>query len=103
MLNSISHTFLSLADNTLIMADKKLVGKVAHYYSKIGVAVVDLADALSVGDQISIEGSTTNIQQTVDSMQVEHKDVKDAKKGDSVGMKVSDVVRDGDNVYKVVG
>ena len=85
------------------MEDKKLVGKVSHYYAKIGVAVVDLTDSLTVGDQISIEGTTTNIQQTVDSMQVEHKAVKTATKGNSVGMKVSDKVRGGDNVYKVVG
>ena len=96
------HIFLNLLNNTLIMADKKLVGKVSHYYANIGVAVVDLTDSLSVGDNISIEGSTTNIQQAVDSMQVEHKAVKDAKKGESIGMKVSDKVRNGDNVYKVV-
>lgn len=83
------------------MENKKLVGKVSHYYSKIGVAVVDLADTLTAGDRISIEGSTTNIQQTVDSMQVEHESVKSAKKGESVGMKVSDKVRGGDNVYKI--
>ena len=83
------------------MADKKLVGKVSHYYSKIGVAVVDLTDSLTKGDSISIEGTTTNIQQMVDSMQVEHKEVPTANRGDSVGMKVKDRVRNGDNVYKV--
>ena len=82
--------------------EKKLVGKIVHYYSKIGVAVVDLEDSLSKGDQISIEGTTTNIQQAVDSMQVEHSEVAAAKKGDSVGMKVKDRVRPGDAVYKVV-
>jgi translation elongation factor EF-1alpha len=84
------------------MSDKKLIGKVSHYYSKIGVAVVELEDALSKGDQISLEGATTNIQQTVDSMQVEHQEVTAANKGDSVGMKVNDRVRPGDLVYKVV-
>ena len=82
--------------------DKKLVGKVIHYYTDIGVAVIDLSDSLSTGDKISIEGSTTDIQQDAGSMQIEHKAVDSANKGDSVGMKVADRVRPGDNVYKVV-
>lgn len=82
--------------------EKKLVGKVTHYYTKIGVAVVELSDTLSVGDTISIEGATTNVQQTVDSMQIEHENVASAKAGDSVGLKVADRTRPGDNVYKVV-
>jgi len=81
---------------------KKLVGKISHYYSKIGVAVVDLSDSLEVGDEISIEGVATNIKQTVDSMQVEHDNIQKAKKGDSVGMKVADKVRENDNVYKII-
>lgn len=86
------------ARHGIIMA-KKLVGKVSHYYSKIGVAVVDLTDSLTVGNKISIEGASTNLQQTVDSMQVEHEAVKIANRGNSVGMKVVDKVRPGDNVY----
>ncbi len=82
------------------MEEKELVGTVEHYYTKIGVAVVNLEGNLSVGDKISIEGATTNIQQTVDSMQVEHEEVENAKAGDSVGMKVVDRVRPGDLVYK---
>ena len=81
--------------------EKKLVGKVSHYYSKIGVAVIDLEDTLTQGDQISIEGATTNIQQVADSMQVEHEKVTTANKGNSIGIKVKDRVRPGDNVYKV--
>lgn len=83
------------------MAEKKLIGTVSHYYTKIGVAVIDLKDTLSVGDQISIEGATTNLQQTVDSMQIEHENVKIANRGDSVGLKVIDRVRNGDSVYKI--
>jgi len=81
--------------------DKQLIGKVSHYFTKIGVAVIDLEAPLVKGDKISIEGATTNFEQKVDSMQIEHKDVDKAKKGDSVGMKVKDRVRGGDNVYKV--
>jgi putative protease len=82
--------------------EKKLIGKIAHYYSKIGVAVIDLEDELSVGDEISIEGATTNVRQKVESMQVEHKNIETAKAGDSIGLKVIDRVRETDAVYKVV-
>ena len=84
------------------MEEKQLVGTVEHYYVKIGVAVINLEGKLSVGDKISIEGTTTNIQQTVDSMQVEHEAVENAKAGDAVGLKVVDRVRPGDSVYKIV-
>ena len=85
----------------IVMEEKKLIGKVTHYYSKIGVAIVELEDDLEYGDQISIEGATTNIQETVDSMQVEHEAVKMAHRGDAIGLKVPDKVRPGDVVYKV--
>jgi putative protease len=82
--------------------EKKLIGKITHYYTKIGVAVIELTDSLSVGDEISIEGATTNIRQKVESMQIMHKDVKTAKAGDSIGLKVIDRVRENDSVYKIV-
>jgi putative protease len=87
------------------MADqeKKLVGKITHYYGKIGVAVVELSDELSVGDTISIEGNVTNFQQTVDSMEIEHQQIKTAKAGDAIGLKVKEKVREGDSVYKILG
>ena len=84
------------------MAEKELVGKVTHYFTKIGVAVVELLDTLKTGDKISIEGATTNFEQKVESMQIEHKPVEEAKKGDSIGLKVEDRVREGDLVYRVV-
>lgn len=83
------------------MSDKKLVGKVRHYFSNISVAVIDLTANLKVGDEISIEGSSTNVTQKVDSMQIEHKNVDEAKKGQSIGMKVADRVREGDVVFKM--
>ena len=85
----------------IFMEEKKLIGKVTHYYSKIAVAIVELEDDLQQGDQISIEGATTNIQETVDSMQIGHEAVKNAHRGDAIGLKVPDKVRPGDNVYKV--
>ena len=81
--------------------EKKLIGKVAHYFTKIGVGVIELSDELKVGDRISIEGMTTNLQQTVDSMQIEHENVQSASPGQSVGLKVGQRVREGDLVYKL--
>ena len=82
--------------------NRKLVGRVTHYYTKIGVAVVELQDELSVGDEIIIEGKTTSLRQKVESMQIEHKNIEKAKAGDSIGLKVNDRVRENDLVYKVV-
>lgn len=81
--------------------EKKLVGKIVHYYTKISVGVIELNDDLKVGDRISIEGPTSNVQQTVDSMQIEHQNMPAAKAGQSVGLKVSGKVREGDLVYKI--
>lgn len=79
----------------------KLVGKVAHYFSKIGVVVIDVSDNVKVGDTIRIVGGETDFSQTVESMEIEHEKVKEAKAGDSVGLKVNQKVREGYRVYKV--
>ncbi len=76
------------------------VGKVVHFYSHINVAVVDVSDAISVGDKIVIKGPTTDIEQNVDSMEIEHAKVMKATAGQSIGMKVKDRVRENDTVYK---
>lgn len=81
--------------------EKKLVGRVSHYFTKIGVGVIELSDGLRIGDRVSIEGATTNFQQTVSSMQIEHKNVEVAKAGDSIGLKVEQRVREGDLVFKL--
>ena len=77
------------------------MGKISHYFTKIGVGVIELSDELKVGDRISIEGATTNIQQTVDSMQIEHQNVQSAGSGQSIGLKVVQRAREGDLVYKL--
>ena len=79
------------------------LGEVSHYFTNISVAVVELTDDLKIGDRIAIRGMTTSFEQTVGSMQIEHEDVKEAKRGDSVGLKVDERVREGDIVYKIVG
>jgi translation elongation factor EF-Tu-like GTPase len=76
------------------------VGKVAHFFSKINVAVIDVTGTISVGDEIFIKGPTTDIEQTIDSMEIEHEKVKQATAGQSIGMKVAGRVRENDTVYK---
>ena len=85
-----------------VKKEGKLIGKITHYFSNIEVGVVKLSAPLSQGDEIRIMGGeSTDFTQKVDSMQVDHKEVKKAKKGSSVGMKVSEKVREGYSVYKV--
>ena len=80
----------------------KLIGIVSHYFSNIGVAVVDLSGSLNQNDEIRIiGGENTDFNQKVDSMQIDHKEVEKAKKGDAVGLKVSEKVREGYSVYKI--
>ncbi len=79
----------------------KLIGKITHYFGNIEVAVIELSDTLKVGDNIRIVGGETDFTQIVDSMEVEHKKVEEAKKGDSVGLKVGQKVREGYKVYKL--
>jgi len=78
------------------------VGKVTHYYARISVAVIELKASLKIGDRIAVKGMTTDFEQSVESMQIEHVDVKEAKKGDSIGLKVKERVRPEDLVYKIV-
>ena len=78
------------------------VGEVSHYFSRINVGVVELTVPLKVGDRIAIKGMTTNFEQTIESMEIEHKRVQEAKVGDSIGLKVEERVREGDIVYKLV-
>jgi len=77
------------------------VGKITHYFAKIGVAVVELEDDLNVGDGILIRGSHTEVKQVVESMQINHEQVGAGNKGQSVGLKVAGRVREGDKVYRV--
>lgn len=81
---------------------KKLIGKVTHYFTKLGVAVIELEDSLKQGDRISIEGATTNFTQTVDSMQIDRQPVQEAGAGQSIGLKVAERAREGDKVFKII-
>ena len=77
------------------------IGKVSDFFAKPVVAGIELTAPLKLGDTIHIKGHTTDIELTVASMQIDNVDVKEAKAGDNVGVKVSDRVRRGDAIYKV--
>jgi len=76
------------------------VGHVSHFFTRINVAVVELSAALAVGDTILIKGPTTDFEQVVESMQIEHENIQKAEAGQSIGLKVEQRVREGDMVYK---
>jgi putative protease len=78
------------------------IGRVDDYFARVGVAGIGLTASLRVGDTIHIKGHTTDLQQVVSSMQIDRQDVEQAGAGASIGVKVSDRVRRGDHVYKVV-
>jgi len=86
------------------MPEEKLkkIGKISHYYGDIKVAVIELDGALKTGDVIRIiGGEDTDFEQTIESMEVDHKKVETAKKGESIGLKVKKKVREDYSVYKV--
>lgn len=77
------------------------IGKITHYYNKIGVAVVEVSTIIKVGDKIKIVGHDQESVQEVISMQAEHQQIKEAKKGDNIGLKVDLPVKENDLVYRV--
>lgn len=80
---------------------EKYVGVVDDFYAQIGVITLNLEGALKVGDQIHVRGHTTDHVQTVGSMQVEHKSIQSAASGAGVGIKLDNVARKGDYVYRI--
>jgi translation elongation factor EF-Tu-like GTPase len=76
------------------------VGRITHFFSKIDVAVVELTAPLVVGDNILVKGPSTDFEQTVESMQIEHKNIPRAEAGQSVGLKLTQRARERDTVYK---
>ena len=78
------------------------IGHITHYFPKIGVAVIEVtAGSLKVGETIHIKGHTSDLTQTVESLQQENVPVPEIKQGGSAGMKVKEHVREGDRIYKV--
>jgi putative protease len=83
------------------MADKDLVGKVIHYYDKIGVAVVKLGKALKVGDKVKFVHGEKEFTQAIESMQLEHKQVEAGKKGQEIAIKVDQETKTGTEVHLI--
>jgi len=79
----------------------KEIGKIVHYYTNLSVGIIELKGTLKVGDKIKIKGATTDFEQKIASMQIEHEKVEEAKKGKSIGLKTKKHVRQNDVVYKV--
>jgi putative protease len=78
------------------------IGKVTDFFAKPVVAGITLSGTLKIGDKVHIQGSTTNMDFTVESMQIERANISEGKSGDLIGIKVPDRVRRGDKVYKVI-
>ena len=76
------------------------VGHITHFFSKIGVAVVELTGSLVVGDRILVKGPATDFEQVVESMQIEHENIPKAEAGQAVGLKMAEHARERDVVYK---
>lgn len=77
------------------------IGRVEHYFTDIGVAVISLNETLEVGDKLNFKGATTDFTQEVESMEVDHEKVKKGEPGQEVGLKVENRVREGDNVLRI--
>ena len=78
------------------------VGVISHYYGKLSVGIIELTEALKVGDTVRIKGMHDDFTQLVDSMQIEHAKIQEAKSGDAVGIIVQKKVHPNDKVYRVV-
>jgi len=81
---------------------EEVIGKVSDFFARPVVAGIELIATLKLGDKIHIKGHTTDLEFTVDSMEINNVAVNEAKAGDSIGVKVSERVRRGDTVYKVI-
>ena len=83
------------------MINKKQIGIVLHFFSKISVAVVKLTDNIKVGDKISFESEEKKVEQVVDSMQIDNKQIEEAGTGQEIAIKVNESVRTGIKVFKI--
>ena len=81
--------------------EPKPVGEVTHYYGGLGVAIIKFSKTIKVGDRVHFKGVTTDFEETIQSMQYDHKEIASAKKNQEIGIKVKDKVREGDKVYAV--
>lgn len=83
------------------MDTEKEIGTVTHYFDHLGVAVFKITEDLKKGDKVKVKGHTTDFEQVISEMQINHENVELAQKGSEVGVKVDEVTREGDKVYKI--
>ena len=81
---------------------EEAIGKVTDFFARPVVAGIELSSALKAGDKIHILGHTTDLELIVDSIQINNVNVEQAKAGDLIGIKVTDRVRGGDTVYRII-
>jgi len=83
--------------------EEKLIGEVSHYWGKIEVAGIEITDGdIQIGDELVFRGAHTEFSQKVESMQIDGNNIEEAQKGDSIGMKIVQKVREKDKVYKII-
>ena len=85
----------------VVLPALQIIGEITHFFPHVSAGVIKLAGDVRVGDMVQVKGHTTDFKQTIDSMQIEHVIVAEAKKGQEIGLKVKDRVRIGDVVYKL--
>ncbi len=85
----------------MVKKEPKPIGKVTHYYGGLEVAIVKFNTKVKTGDKVHFKGATTDFEEKIKSMQFDHKEIKEAKKNQEIGIKVGDKVREGDEVYLV--
>jgi translation elongation factor EF-1alpha len=78
---------------------EKEIGVISGYFVHVGVAAIKLSGKLALGERVHIKGSTTDFEQEVDSIQINNKDISEAKKGDHIGIKVIEKVRPNDKIF----
>ena len=82
---------------------EQAIGKVTHYFTRLGVAGIELHDTLKVGDVVRFRGATSDFAQRASSIQIEHQFVQEAGPGSLIGLLVAQRVRPGDTVYRLTG
>ncbi len=82
------------------MAEQKPIGEITHYYNHLGVAIIKFNRAMKSGETVHFKGAHTDFTQTIVSMQYDHKEIQETKKGQEVGIKVNEKVKEGDKVYE---
>ncbi len=90
-----------MSDKTSLPGEGKLIGKIIHYFGKVGVAVVKLSSSLKIGDDIRVVGGEKDFEQIVESMELNSEKIEKAKSGEAVGLKINQKVKRGYNVYKL--